>query len=308
MRRLLFFLLLAASCKRPATEEVRVAVDASSPASGGPPGIVVDHVEASTRTYVGSPSLAILPDGTYVASHDFFGPGSTEDRTVVFGSSDRGVHWSPRADFRGQWWSTLFVHGGALYILGTSKQFGHVVIRRSSDGGRTWTTPDTPHTGKLTADAGFHCAPTPVVEHDGRIWRAFEHTGHGHADTFDALVVSAPVGADLLDAASWKVSAQTPADTSWLGGHFVNWLEGNVVVGRDGKLVDVLRVNATARDEHAAIAHVAADGASLAFDANADFAALPGASKKFTIRFDPKTSLYFTLANSIPPPAPNART
>lgn len=39
-----------------------------------PPGIVVNHVPKSTETYIGSPSLCILPNGDYIASHDLFGP------------------------------------------------------------------------------------------------------------------------------------------------------------------------------------------------------------------------------------------
>lgn len=41
------------------------------------PGVVVNHSHPDTKTYLGSPSIAILKDdGTYVASHDYFGPGS----------------------------------------------------------------------------------------------------------------------------------------------------------------------------------------------------------------------------------------
>jgi len=59
----------------------------------GSPGVVIGHVPAATRTYVGSPSLAILPDGSYVACHDLFGPASSEWQgavTRVFRSPNRG--------------------------------------------------------------------------------------------------------------------------------------------------------------------------------------------------------------------------
>ena len=52
-------------------------------------GTVIDHIPVSTRSYVGSPSIAIMPDGVYVATHDFFGPGSSSDTTVVFSSNAR---------------------------------------------------------------------------------------------------------------------------------------------------------------------------------------------------------------------------
>lgn len=47
---------------------------AASKAKESVPGVIIDHSPASSGRYVGSPSLAVLPDGTYVASHDFFGP------------------------------------------------------------------------------------------------------------------------------------------------------------------------------------------------------------------------------------------
>jgi len=40
------------------------------------PGIVVAYSPASSGKYIGSPSIAIMPNGDYVASHDFFGPKS----------------------------------------------------------------------------------------------------------------------------------------------------------------------------------------------------------------------------------------
>ena len=136
-------------------------------------GVVVDHIPASTQQYVGSPSIAVLPDGRYVMTHDIFGPGSSHDTSLVFGSDDRGVTWSRLAEIRGQWWSTLFWHGNALYWMGASSQYGNTVIRRSQDHGVTWTEPTTGDAGLLLDDGGYHCAPVPVVVHGGRIWRAF---------------------------------------------------------------------------------------------------------------------------------------
>src|SRR5687767_8692692 len=84
------------------------------------PGVVVAYSPAKSKQYIGSPGLAVLPNGDYVASHDFFGPGSTKDRTAVYGSTDKGKTWQKRADIQGQWWSSLFVHKKDLYLLGTS--------------------------------------------------------------------------------------------------------------------------------------------------------------------------------------------
>ncbi|HSH15297.1 MAG TPA: exo-alpha-sialidase, partial [Verrucomicrobiae bacterium] len=42
------------------------------------PGTIITHQPASTGIFLGSPGLAVLPDGTYLAKCDEFGPQSTE--------------------------------------------------------------------------------------------------------------------------------------------------------------------------------------------------------------------------------------
>src|SRR5690242_15012799 len=113
--------------------EVLTAAEANKPDDARPPGVVIDHRAASMRQYIGSPSIAILPSGDYAASHDWFGPGSTQNRTAVFASGDKGKNWKQLTEIEGQWWSTLFFHDGALYIIGTSRDNGFTVIRRSTD-------------------------------------------------------------------------------------------------------------------------------------------------------------------------------
>jgi hypothetical protein len=253
-----------------------------------PPGVVIDHQPAAARQYIGSPSIAILPGGAYVASHDFFGPGSTQSSsavTRVFRSTDRGRSWRQTAELHDQFWSNLFLHRGRLYLMGTTYEYGRIVIRASSDGGLTWTPP-----AYLTTDTGYHTAPVPIAIHRGRIWRAMEFHPQGKWGFFQAFVLSAPVKADLLDAKRWRFSERLafPTDAS-TGKH---WLEGNAVVARDGTLFDILRVDNV---EKAALLRV--EGERLALDGFTDF---PGGAKKFTIRYDKKSRRYWTLANPAP--------
>ena len=274
-----------------------------------PPGVVIDYHPTATRQYIGSPSIAILPSGEYVASHDFFGPGSTRDTTLVFASADRGQTWERRAQIKGQWWSTLFVHRDALYILGTSQEYGYTVIRKSSDGGRTWTEPKDDKSGLLLSDGKYHCAPVTVVLHQGRLWRAMEDAmgPGGWGSHFRSFMMSAPQDADLLNAASWTFSNRLGRDPSWLGGKFGGWLEGNAVVTPEGKIVNILRADSRDPNERSAIVNVSEDGTQQSFDPATGFVEFPGGAKKFTIRFDPQSKRYWTLTNWVPPEQHNDR-
>ena len=284
------------------TPPVPVAENIPVPASGLP-GVAVAYLPAATKAYLGSASVVALSATEYVVTHDVFGPGSTRDRTYVYGSVDAGKTWSRRAEIVGQWWSGLFVHKGSLYLMGTSAEYGFCVIRRSTDGGRSWTNPVDSKTGLLLGDGKYHTAPVPVVVHGGRIWRAMEDAqgpgGWGHH--FRALMMSAPVDADLLDAASWTVSNRIGRNPDWLGSKFNGWLEGNAVVTPEGRLVNVLRVDNRSWPEVAAVVGVSADGKEIAFNPERDFVRFPGGSKKFSIRWDERTRLYVTLANFVPP-------
>ncbi len=279
------------------------AIFALASAAAAPPGVVIDHCPQTTGQYIGSPSIAILPDGRYVASHDFFGPNSgqrTGALSRVFQSRDRGKTWRMVSEVQPAFWSTLFVHKGALYMIGTTYEYGNAVIRRSTDGGATWTTPADEKTGLLLRGQ-YHCAPQPVTIHDGRLWRAMEdaEAGGGWGDRFRAFMMSAPVDADLLDAASWTSSNHLGRDASWLDGKFRAWLEGNAVVLPDGSVVDMLRVDVP-QGGLAAVIRISADGKTATFDPATGFIPFPGGAKKFVIRYDAKSRLYWALSNYVP--------
>ncbi len=160
-------------CHRPIIALVASSFTAALWAAGisGPPGVVIDTTPTPETEYVGSPSIAILSDGSYVASHDFFGKQGAElGTTRVFGSRDRGASWTQMAQLPEATWGTLFVHRGALYLISITHEYGDVALRRSRDGGRTWTAPADAQHG-LLFKGRFHCAPVPVVVQGGRIWR-----------------------------------------------------------------------------------------------------------------------------------------
>src|SRR5207249_2189697 len=121
--------------------------------------------------------------------------------TRVFRSTDRGKSWAHLTDIQGAFWSTVFEHKGHVYLMGTTSHHGNAVIRRSADGGKTWTTPRDRASG-LLREGQFHCAPVPVVVHGGRLWRGMEDAGGGKewGKRYRAMMLSAPADADLLQA------------------------------------------------------------------------------------------------------------
>ncbi len=274
------------------------------PPSLTPPGVVLDHSPAASGRYIGSPGIAVLSSGEYLAKDDVFGPNKPKPRlTRIFASKDRGLTWAHRSDVYDVAWASLFVHRDAVYMMGTNKPYGKAVILKSVDAGATWTDPVDSKSGLLFKRGSFHCAPVPVLEHKGRLWRAMEDASGpgGWGYRFLAFMMSAPVDADLLDADSWTSSNAIGHSSEWLGGQFGGWLEGNAVAAPDGHIVNILRVSRTPEGETAAIIRISEDGKTATFDPEHGFIPFPGGSVKFTIRHDPKTNRYWALSNAMLP-------
>jgi len=275
----------------------------------------IAYSPAESQTYLGSPSIAQLPNGELLVSHDYFGPGAPhspegmEHLTSIYHSSNEGETWEHLTDIAGAFWSSLFVHHGTVYLLGTSQEYGSIVIRRSDDGGRTWTTPHDRHTGLLfpggpgRTPPNYHCAPVPVLQADGRLYRAFEDCDPCEWGTgFRALVISAPEDANLLEASSWEMSNKLPYNPHWTPSHWPplerpGWLEGNVVQDPNGQLWNILRFNSVPLVDKAAMLRIHDKGRLLSFDPQTGFIEFPGGMSKFTIRRDPLTGWYLTLCN-----------
>lgn len=286
----------------------------------------VKFQDAATKTYLGSPTFVRLPDGDLLATHDYFGPGcpwnheGEEHLASVYRSSDDGKTWTNMTHIAGAYWGNLFLHRGDVYHLGVSQRYGSIVIRRSEDSGNTWTHPADHKSGllfrggPLREPPNYHCAPMPVLEKDGRLYRAFEDcTPCVWGSGFQSLVVSADVDTDLLDATNWSMSNKIAFDPAWIPKSWgevpvPGWLEGNVVETPEGELWNMLRFNSKPVVDKAAIVKIHDNGARIMFDPASGLIDFPGGMSKFTIRRDPETGLYLTLTNNnTDPEFPNQR-
>lgn len=282
----------------------------------------VKYQPERSRTFLGSPSILRLADGALLASHDYFGlpncPRNHEDEeslTSIYRSEDDGHSWDNITHIMNCYWSSLFLHRGSVYILGVSQQYGSIVIRRSDDGGFTWTHPADASSGLLfrggpfRAAPNYHCAPVPVLEHNGRLYKAFEDADPPvHGPSFHSCVVSVPSDADLLDAANWTISNKIPFDPNWIPADWQPperpcWLEGNIVLAPDGELWNILRLNASPMVNRAVIVKVQDDGKRISFDPEGGFIDFPGGGTKFNIRHDETSGLYIALVNNVTNPA-----
>jgi len=276
--------------------------------------------DPATKTYLGSPSLVRLDNGCLLATHDYFGPGcprnheNEEHLTSVYRSDDEGRTWRNITHIANAYWSTLFTLRHAVYLIGTTQQYGSVVVRRSVDQGNTWTHPKDPATGLLFPGGPFrdppnyHCAPVPVLIHNGRLYRAFEdfvpttQNIDWWPPDFLSCVISCPVDADLLRRDSWTMSNKLRFDPGWVPKDWgkldaPGWLEGNVVAGHRGSLHNILRFHSAPRWDMAVMTRLSDDGRILSCDLAKAFIEFPGGMTKFTIRYDDRTRLYFTLSN-----------
>ena len=285
------------------------------------PGTVLSHLPAADALYVGSPAIIRLDEpaagrnlrATLLAAHDVFGRRLHDEggETRLFRSTDGGETWEASGVLIGLTWANFFRHRGAVYLMGVRGGKKDVIIRRSNDGGRTWTTA-TDETDGVLRRGDYHTAPTPTVVHGGRVWRAMEIVGpRGMWPTrYRAAMMSADAGADLLRADAWTVSEPLNHDPDWFdpdkfergetdGGGFLGWLEGNAVVDPRGGVANLLRVDAPIPGGRAALIRYDATGRTPSFDPGRDVIAMPGGCKKFTVRFDPVSRRYWSLTNAV---------
>ena len=276
----------------------------------------IKYQPEQTRTYLGSPSVIRLEDGALVATHDYFGlcsprnHESEEALTSIYRSEDNGQSWQNVTHVMNAYWSNLLVHRGVLYLFGVSQQYGSIVIRRSVDGGFTWSHPTTGRNGLLFRggyyhdNPNYHTSPVPFLFHRNRIYRGMEECWNAQwGGGFQTFVISADQDSDLLDATSWTMSNKIQFEHDWLPEEWEDkgpggWLEGNVCLDPEGQIWNVLRVHTTPRCDVGAMVRVSDDGKEISFDPRQGFFEMPGGNTKFVIRRDGRTGYYLSLVNA----------
>ena len=136
----------------------------------------------------------------------------------------------------------------------------------------------------------------------GRIWGTLEWGAWGsgyHAP----MVMSASVGADLLDPDSWSYSEPVKYDPNWKGvpsGESNGNIEGTLVV-IGGKLYNIMRYSMDKLErKYGLVISYRVDTedpeAPLSYDHCIEF---PGNNSKFTVKQDPISGAYYSLVTRI---------
>lgn len=283
--------------------------------TGDVPGRVVNYLHPEDELYafsgrsLCSPSLILLPSGALLASMDLYAPGGPQNLTLLFRSDDRGRNWRYVTDLFPCYWGTLFLHGGRLYMLGCSTEYGDVLIGASDDEGTTWTPPTHVFSGSSsTLSAGWQRTPMPIVRTHGRFFFSVDYgawTQGGHS----VGMLSIPEDADLLDSRNWTCSDLISYDPSWPGaprGKSNGLLEGNLVMSKDGRLLDLLRIELTpCTPSHGIATVLEADPerpeAAMTFHR---FVSMPsGSNSKSHVLYDSLSKKYIAIGNICVDPA-----
>ena len=268
-----------------------------------PPGTVIAKVAHLKKESVTNPAILVLPNGDYlVACSGVFVKSGEKSGVTYFCSKDKGKTWKVLSENNGYIsFYNLFMHDDVLYSMGTEGWGGNsrnVIIRRSDDGGISWTFPRDSLSEGVIKCGKFSTAPVPVVIYNGRIWRAMETGVKGEVPR--AFVMSAPIDSNLMKAESWVSTNGIAFDSEWFDKKLVvkQWVEGNVVIAPNGKLVDVIRVDNWTNGNMAAILTVE-DSNTLVFNPKEDIINFPGGGKKFTIRYDTISGKYWAMTNPV---------
>lgn len=266
----------------------------SSAAYDKVPGTPIVHVSKGLGVFVGTPSIAIMSNGDYVVAHDIYGePVRPKRMTRVYLSKDRGATWEFQAQIEDIHWAGLFVVRDTVYLLGRQGSTYNMAITRSCDSGKTWE--DLSILKKKTGKYTYHGSSTPVVFHNGRVYKGYDRHFPDKQDQWMSdnysFIMSASIDDNLMESKSWLFSSAVKKPESIEGS---GWLETNAVLGKDGAIKGITRI--------ARAPGFSAGYYSLDTDSTIDLSSVGqidfiGSATKFNILWDPQTKKYWSLVN-----------
>jgi hypothetical protein len=282
---------------------------AAEPTLGADYTVVFDHHAGipmeSGYIYSGAPSLARTSDGALLCSVPLTirgKPRGAVKTLVFFRSDDGGASWKRLPAESDAVHGTLFSHDKALYFLGFGPYYksdprdSGLKIIRSNDDGQTWTAPVTLFQGPYVNTASSY-----VIRNGQLYWCMDDAGSSGWTKPGNTYVIAGDLSKDLLDPASWRISAplpmpELPPSMSRPGKSGGAILEGNVVEV-NGRLQLSWRYQIAQRDSVGigVICDLKDDGKTLDYRFR-QFYALPGAQNQFNIVHDPVGGLYWMNA------------
>lgn len=257
-----------------------------------------DECYAFSGRYLCSPSLVRHPDGFLLASMDLYEGSSPQNLTLIFRSDDEGETWHYVSELFPCFWGKLFIHGGELYMLACSTEYGDLLIGKSVDGGKTFSAPVCllRGSGGKNGNNGVHRNPQNIITVGNRLYSSLEWGSWRNKEFFAPMVMSCNVDDDLLTPENWSFSEPhfpSPDDHEELYGMSkpIMTIEGTPALTPDGKLLNILRFS---KGGHAASYEVdlKRPEAPLKFYRCLPY---PCRASKFMIKYDEVSRRYYSI-------------
>lgn len=243
------------------------------------PGICVTTENGQEVIYVSYESCVVTNFAT-----------EKDNVTYLKRSADGGVTWEQVGEVDGMRWASVFAHNGKIYLLGTHVQGSMAMVGEYDPSAKSFQSKNLGVKGGLGA-------PNPVLIANGRIYKASGPS-----------MMSASADSDLLSASSWSFSKNTATQLlskNWFlaasglsecGDYALG--EGSVVLGPDGEVYMILRIDANPAYGYAAIAQVSKDGTTLSRVTSCNsLIRIPTTPSKFSVVYDVKTGLYLAMTS-----------
>jgi len=271
--------------------------------------IQVAETASPSDTFVGTPSILIASDGTFWASHNWFGSGTSYNQTLIYKSTDSGATWSLVDTITGLFWAKLFEYDNELYAIGVDDRSNGiggdlVIFKATAASGLDWATSTSTNisTGNSWTNNFLTAANTHVVQDGYFLMAVTERATSEFARPFEMILLWGDL-TDLMTATKWGKSASVAYDTAsddanWSASN-TGFLEPNLV--NDGGTLKVIARHHNEYEHKACKLTVswtpATPTGSLAFDDATGFVDVLGGSIQFVPVYHTGASKWLIVSN-----------